>query len=1070
MRAFDRLSIRGKLIAIITATTAVSLFLILAFYIWHGVRWQREATDKEFSGLAKVIGVSATPPLMFQDQRALEDALKPLAGRKDVLGATICGVECKMRATFTREGAQPRSFVPADKRGWLDNTFAAEYEVRVPIEHEGDNLGNVAIRADLRPMWQEMVGEIWLAVIATLICLAFAYALASRWQARIAKPILALAHTTNDISENKNFALRAVKTSQDEIGKLIDGFNNMLQEIQSRDEELRQHRDHLEQQVNERTKALGFAVAETRKAEERLRLALDSSKLALWDLDLTTGTIYLSPRWEKMLGGVEKETSTDFDHIVALVHPEDAPMVSGKFMAALKGLVPRYYAEHRIRTHAGEWLWIQSDGEVVQRDAQGNALRATGTNADITERKRVHAELQKAKEAAEAASRAKSQFLANMSHEIRTPMNGVLGMTELLLDTELNATQRRYAETVHNSGNTLLAIINDILDFSKIEAGKLELEKLDFNLHDAIEQVMELFAERAQKKRLELLYRMHADVPVGVRGDPVRIRQVLSNLVSNAIKFTQTGEVLVDISVAAVFSTTAEGEPADYWLKFSVTDTGIGIAPQDRQRLFEAFTQADSSTTRRYGGTGLGLTIAQQLVTLMGGKLTVESRPAKGSVFAFTLPLERASSSAAALNAPARNLKGLRILVVDDNETNRAILRDMLQSWGAACECAEDGPYALASLAKAAAREQAFDLAILDMSMPNMDGIELARRIKSDRAIAGTRLIMLTSLGAAGESARAHAAGITHYLAKPVRQSDLYNVLANALQGAGAVPVSVLPARRGGKASFRGHILLAEDNAVNLAVALSMLEQFDLKVDVANDGEEAVQAWLKQRYDLVLMDCQMPRLDGFEAVRTIRRQEMEATAASSPNRISTRIVAVTANALEGDRERCLAAGFDDYLAKPFKSEDLRATLSRWLPDGLTLTAKLRAVDANGQQRAAANAETELDEKALDNIRVLQRPGMPSTLSRVINVYFDSAPKLMQSMSRAISDGDAANLRMAAHSLKSASANLGAKRLAEICKEIEALARDGQIAGGETRVTSALAEYAKVRSALERHLV
>ncbi|MEE8159186.1 MAG: response regulator, partial [Dehalococcoidia bacterium] len=491
-------------------------------------------------------------------------------------------------------------------------------------------------------------------------------------------------------------------------------------------------------------------------------------------------------------------------------------------------------------------------------------------------------------------------------------------MTELLLGTELTSKQRRFTETVQRSGETLLMIINDILDFSKIEAGKLELEHADFELRQVVEEVVDLFTERARHKGLELVYLIHDEVPTALRGDQHRLRQILTNLLGNAFKFTEQGEVAVDVSKVE------EGEGRAL-IRFAVRDTGIGISAEAKARIFQSFSQADGSTTRKYGGTGLGLTISKQLAELMGGEIGVESEVGTGSIFWWTARLEKQAAAAPSRLEPTHNLQGLRVLVVDDNETNREILHYQVSSWGMRSDSAESGSQALQMLYLAAARHKPYDIAILDMYMPEMDGVQLARAIKADPAIAGVRLVMLSSgLYRIAEARR--GAGIEAYLTKPVRQSELYNCLGKAMgfseevdaRGSGSPASSEeVPAQ------VPAYVLLAEDNPVNQEVALGMLELFGCRTDVANNGREAVEAVSRTAYDVVLMDCHMPELNGFEATKTIREQEALLNSPRLP------IIALTANALAGDREMCLTLGMDDYLSKPFKQEELRSMLLRW---------------------------------------------------------------------------------------------------------------------------------------------
>ncbi|MEO5957581.1 MAG: response regulator [Opitutaceae bacterium] len=535
---------------------------------------------------------------------------------------------------------------------------------------------------------------------------------------------------------------------------------------------------------------------------------------------------------------------------------------------------------------------------------------------------RTH-ELRIAKEAAEAGAKVKSEFLANMSHEIRTPMNGVIGMLNLLTDTPLGAEQRDFAEIARSSAESLLTVLNDILDFSKIEAGKLTFDEVDFDLRDLVENTLELLAERGHAKGLELIGIVADGTPTAVRSDPSRLRQVLVNLVGNAIKFTESGEVVLSVSVAPPSSDPSRN--ADLLLAFSVRDTGIGIAPEVQARLFQAFIQADGSTSRKYGGTGLGLAISRRIVELMHGEISVSSEPGRGSIFSFTVALKPAAE--AAPTALQGSLVGRRILVVDDNATNRAVLHHQLESWRAHDVAACDGPAALHHLRAAAAAGMPFPLAVLDLQMPGMDGLELARAIKRDPAIASTRLVLLTSLGAHIDAPTREAAGLDECLFKPVRQARLFDALARSLALAPHAPLAVAPAGEsppiGATPPLR--ILLAEDNAVNQKVAVGQLRRLGYRADVVGNGRDAVTAHASAPYDVILMDCQMPEMEGYEATGLIRADEAKLTARLTQ---PVYIVALTAHALAGDREKCLAAGMDDYLSKPVNVGELGAALAR----------------------------------------------------------------------------------------------------------------------------------------------
>jgi CheY-like chemotaxis protein/two-component sensor histidine kinase len=595
--------------------------------------------------------------------------------------------------------------------------------------------------------------------------------------------------------------------------------------------------------------------------------------------------------------------------------------------------------------------------------------------------------------------------------------------------------QRRFTETIRLSGQTLLAVINDILDFSKIESGKLELETVDFNLRETIEDIVGILADMAQRKSIELICNIHPDVPLSVKGDPGRLGQILTNLVSNAIKFTEKGEIEVKVTAAPAESDMVK-------LQFEIRDTGVGISPDARRRIFDAFAQEDESTTRKYGGTGLGLAIAKQLSEMMGGAIGVESEPGRGSRFWFTITLKRRRRAEGVSPAQFNDLRGIRILIVDDNSTNRSILHDQITAWGMSNGSAENGQKALELLRAAAKQGKPYDLAVVDMNMPGMNGIELARAIKKDPVIASVRLIMLTSVGYLGDYEEALNSGFLSYLSKPVRQSQLYNCLLNVMnEPAGGTPQKQCESAEPVKkcSVFHGTVLLAEDNLVNQEVTRGFLEGLGCQVDIVGNGREAVEALGRKSYDLVFMDCQMPDVDGFEATSIIREQERNKNGRRVP------IVALTAHALEGDREACLAADMDDYLAKPFTPEQLREKLELWIREELHATA--------------------LDKRMLENIRAIQKDGEPSIVERIIAIYLQTTPKLIQDMRAALAASDARLMKKAAHSLKSSSANVGAIKLSEISKDIEIIGRTGSIQGSETLIKEIEREYQEVEKSL-----
>jgi two-component system sensor histidine kinase/response regulator len=690
----------------------------------------------------------------------------------------------------------------------------------------------------------------------------------------------------------------------------------------------------------------------------------------------------------------------------------------------------------------------------------GNTLSASQARTAQREAEREHAlmQLQSARDRAEAASRSKSEFLARMSHEIRTPMNGVLGMTELLAGTKLESRQRQFTETIRQSAEALLAIINDVLDFSKMEAGKLELDDAPFDLGDVVEEAAELLAGSADAKGLELICRLPPGLHTAYRGDGMRLRQVLINLLGNAVKFTERGQVMVQVNELL------SGDPARALLRFEVRDTGIGIRPESIGMIFEFFSQADGSTTRRFGGTGLGLAISKQLVELMGGKIGVSSGPGEGSTFWFTVPMVPEHPASSELRPEA--LIGSRILIVDDNATNREILSQHLKSWHVEVTEAATGPQALRQLQAAATAGDPYDLVILDYQMPGMSGMDVTRALRATPALRDLSIVLLGSMSLDAEDSDGRAQRAAACLTKPVRRAHLREALTRLLSASASdtrrthrPPVE--PATPAARLGLR--VLLVEDNAVNREVARGMLDVLGCEVTVAGDGVEGASTFEAGQYDVVLMDCHMPELDGYGATGRIRAYEQ------ASGRMRTPIVALTANALDGDRDKCLAAGMDDYLAKPFSSDQLRRVLGSFVPEAntaATVAATVERADPTLSPHGLSHVGAAvLNDSALAQIRALQQPGGPDLLDQVIGLYMDSSQSLLEQVRAGIAQADARTVTEAAHALKSSSANLGATSLAEIAKQLEMSGREADLSRAQLLADQLVLEHRRVVAAL-----
>jgi len=902
MRLFRDLSIRHKLQGIVIVACGAALFVAsAAFTLYDRGTFLRSKTN-DLIASAKMIGSNSTAALTFHDSRSAQEILSALHAKPHVIHACIYDSDGKVFATYSRDPT-PTVYSPSPARQMRGEIVGKNMLVFQNIVLSGDSIGGIYIEADLRDLDDRLLRYVLIDFVVLLASLGIAFLLSYRLQRVISGPIRELAYTASSVTAHEDYSVRATKRGHDEIGVLFDQFNSMLDRIQQRDVAIQKAHDDLERRVQERTSYLNALI--------------ENSPLAIMVLDSAEKVQLCNPAFEEMF---------QYSKLEILGKPADILLAEGNLLTEARNIsrgtlggTPVSLVTQRMRKDRS---LVDVELHGVPLVVNGEVVGSLGLYQDISGRKRAEEAMRQAKDAAEASSRAKSEFLANMSHEIRTPLNGVIGMTDLVLDTPLNREQREYLETAKLSADSLLVVVNDILDFSKIEAGKVDLETLVFNLRDCVELAVKTLALRASEKGLELLCEITPNVPEYVAGDSSRVRQVIINLLANAVKFTQKGEIELHVEVEA-------NEAKECVLHFMVSDTGIGISEDKQKLIFDPFSQADSSTTRNYGGTGLGLTISSRLVKIMGGNIWVKSVLGEGSEFHFTVRLGIADGEEfhSQISPLPVILRSVRVLVVDDNHTNLKILEAMLRRWEMEPVLVDSGKLALAELSGAKNTGKPFILILTDLHMPDMDGFSLVEKIRKDPALSTATIMMLTSAGHRGDAERCRELEVSAYLLKPIRQSELREAIAQVL-GARQEHVSAPLVTRFSQLEPRDPapslcILVAEDNLVNRKLIERLLEKRGHGVSLASNGREALAAVKSGQFELVFMDVQMPEMDGFETTAAIRSWEAEKGS-------HTPIIALTAHAMKGDREKCLAAGMDGYLSKPISPTELDEILGRYV--------------------------------------------------------------------------------------------------------------------------------------------
>ncbi len=1041
---------------ILLRTTILSWLLIvvtLVIYVASNLPYQRkalvESMESEASNIVTSIDQVVAGAVISEDYGAVvEHCMRVVKESSSILYVVITrndGFSLVHTASGWKQRQLSGMWNPADgrqaRRTFLKSDLVSQevFHYSYPFKYSGIDWGWIHIGLSLKDYNADVRSMYFRTLWLTLFCSFLAMAASLIFARKLSSPINALDKATQRVAAGDLTARAEIRTG-DELERLGNSFNRMTEALQKSQEEIVASREYTDDIIKSMNDAL--IVTDTAGTINKVNRAT---------LDL------LGYTEEELIGKpIEKILAPEGTDGAFSIPRDGFNELTGKGSLSNLGMV--YLAKNgkRIPVLFSRSVMHTSDGDI-----QGAVCIAL----DITERKATEEALKKAKEDAVRASMAKSQFLANMSHEIRTPMNGVLGMIELLLETRLTDDQRRFAEIVRSSGESLLSIINSILDLSKIEAGRVELANIDFNLHRTVEESVQLLAERAHRKKLDLACRIQDNVPTALRGDPERLRQIVINLIGNAIKFTEQGEVVLDVQVRDEDEDKCE-------LQFSIRDTGIGIKPAMQEKLFQPFTQADVSTTRKHGGTGLGLAIAKQLSILMGGDLHFESKYGEGSTFWLTARFQKQPHDSHVKEAIPPGSKCLRVLVVDDNATTCLFLTEQMSLWGIQNQSVSDSREALHILRAAYIAGKPYGMALIGTKLADMDEGELARAIKADTDISNTRIIMLTPVGYRMSTKHMKEIGVDAFLNKPVQRSQLFDCIVSVLNQTAGTPLHSASDDYPDpdvEVRLEGRVLLAEDNPTNQAVAKGMLEGLGLEVDIVDNGAEAIDAFLKTTYDLIVMDCQMPVLDGYEATKIIRYRERQL---NGGKRVP--VIALTAHAMQGDRDLCIAAGMDDYLTKPFKKADLLSIIGRWVQKGEVrrcdvLPSSARATGISSPVKEPAPSPTIIDNGVLDEITASMKSGGTALLGKVITLYMNNTIKYMGALRNAVAGGDAGGIKFQAHTMKSSSAAVGAKSLASLLQELENIGRNNELDRAGELFQKVEAESEAVIIALEMEL-